>query len=191
MAEAGGSDRAKPGSGAGGVSASGASATGEMVIMGRVAAPFGIKGWIKVQCFTQSIDNLLDYPAWWLGHSGEWDENKVEEGTVHGRSLIAKLEGCDDREAAARLKGLEVAIPRSVLPANAEGEYYWSELIGLEVANREGVAFGRVAGLLETGANQVLVVQGERERLIPFVEPVVVLVDLAGGRLTVDWGADF
>jgi 16S rRNA processing protein RimM len=78
-----------------------------------------------------------------------------------------------------------------MLPASAEGEYYWSELIGLEVANREGVALGRVAGLLETGANQVLVVQGERERLIPFVEAVVVLVDVAGGRLTVEWGADF
>src|SRR5262245_19405934 len=85
---------------------------GEMVVMGRVAAPFGIKGWIKVQCFTQSLDNLLEYPTWWLGQSGGWNENRLEEGTVHGRALIAKLEGCDDRDAAARMKGLEVAVPQ-------------------------------------------------------------------------------
>ena len=82
-------------------------------------------------------------------------------------------------------------MPRAELPANREGEYYWSELIGLDVVTREGVALGRVTGLLETGANPVLVVEGERERLIPFVEAVVVAVDVAGGRLTVDWGADF
>lgn len=163
----------------------------ELVVMGRIAAPFGIKGWIKVQTFTQSVDSLLDYPAWWLGRGGRWEERKVEEGGVHGRALIAKLAGCDDREAAARVKGLEIAVPRSELPVSADGEYYWSELIGLEVANREGVALGRIAGLLETGVNQVLVVHGERERLIPFVEAVVVSVDVAGGLLVVDWGADF
>jgi 16S rRNA processing protein RimM len=162
-----------------------------MVVMGRIAAPFGIKGWIKVQTFTQSIDSLLHYRAWWLGVKEGWEERKVEEGGVHGRALIAKLSGCDDREAAARAKGLEIAVPRSELSLNAEGEYYWSELIGLEVANREGVALGRVAGLLETGVNQVLVIQGERERLIPFVAAVVVSVDVAGRLLVVDWGADF
>jgi 16S rRNA processing protein RimM len=191
MAEAERRSRVEPGSEAWAARAADVTTADLMVVMGRVAGPFGIKGWIKVQCYTESIDNLLDYPVWWLGHSAGWNEGKVEEGTVHGRSLIAKLEGCDDREAAARLKGLDVAIPRGVLPASGQGEYYWSELIGLEVANRDGMALGRVAGLLETGANQVLVVQGERERLIPFVEPVIVLVDVAGGRLTVDWGTDF
>jgi 16S rRNA processing protein RimM len=159
--------------------------------MGRVAGPFGIKGWIKVQPFTQSIDGLLRYPVWWLGREGRWVESPLEEGSVHGRSLLAKLHGCDDREAAARLKGLEIAVPRSQLPASAEGEHYWSDLVGLQVRNREGVTLGRVAGLIETGANQVLVVEGERERLIPFVDAVVVAVDVAGGRLTVDWGVDF
>jgi 16S rRNA processing protein RimM len=162
-----------------------------MVVMGRVAAPFGVKGWIKVQPFTQTLDGLLQYPAWWLGREGQWRESRLEGGSVHGRSLLAKLRGCDDREAAARLKGLEIAVPRSALPASEEGEHYWSDLVGLQVLNREGVALGQVAGLLETGASQVLVVQGERERLIPFVEPVVVAVDVPGGRLTVDWGADF
>ena len=163
----------------------------KMIVMGRVGAPFGIKGWIKVQSFTRTVDGLLDHPAWWLGREGSWVRSRVEHGAVHGRSLIAKLEACEDRQAAARLRGLEVAIPRDELPASAEGEYYWSDLIGLEVANRDGVALGRIARLIETGASPVLVVQGERERLIPLAQPVVVSVDVADGRLTVDWGADF
>lgn len=162
-----------------------------MIVMGRVGAPFGIKGWIKVQPFTRTVDGLLEHRAWWLGRDGSWGRSRVEDGAVHGRSVIAKLEGCEDRRAAARLKGLEVAIPRDELPASADGEYYWSDLIGLEVANHEGVALGRVTRLIETGASPVLVVQGERERLIPFAQPVVVSVDVANGRLTVDWGVDF
>jgi len=163
----------------------------KMIVMGRVGAPFGIKGWIKVQPFTRTVDGLLEHPAWWLGRDSSWGRSRVEDGAVHGRSLIAKLEGCEDRRAAARLKGLEVAIPRDELPASADGEYYWSDLIGLEVANHEGVALGRVTRLIETGASPVLVVQAERERLIPFAQPVVLSVDVADGRLTVDWGVDF
>jgi 16S rRNA processing protein RimM len=165
--------------------------SGAMVVMGRVGAPFGIKGWLKVQPFTQAVDGLLEHPAWWLGREGRWGKSKVESGAVHGRSLIAKLEGCDDRKAAARLKGLDVAIPRCELPANATGEYYWSDLIDLQVVNLQGVGLGRVVRLIETGATPVLVVQGTGEQLIPFAQPVIISVDIAGGSLTVDWGADF
>jgi 16S rRNA processing protein RimM len=159
--------------------------------MGRVAAAFGVKGWIKVQPYTRAVDGLLEHPVWWLGTEGKWEKNNVVEGVVHGRSLIAKLAGYDDRDAAARVKGLDVAIPRTELPANADGEYYWSDLIGLEVSNREGVLLGRVVRVIETGASPVLAVEGTRERLIPLVGSVVLSVDVAGGRLTVDWGADF
>lgn len=162
-----------------------------MIIMGRVAAAFGVKGWIKVQPYTRAVDGLLEHPVWWLGTEGKWEKNNVVEGVVHGRSLIAKLAGYDDRDAAARVKGLDVAIPRTELPANADGEYYWSDLIGLEVSNREGVLLGRVVRVIETGASPVLAVEGTRERLIPLVGSVVLSVDVAGGRLTVDWGADF
>jgi len=164
---------------------------GTMIVMGRVGAPFGIKGWIKVQPFTRSVDGLLEHRQWWLGRDGSWGSAKLETGAIHGRALVAKLEGCDDRRAAARLKGLDVAVPRSELPANAEGEYYWSDLIGLRVFNREGEGLGRVARLIETGATPVLVVQGKREQLIPFAQPAIVSVDVADGLLTVDWGADF
>jgi len=162
-----------------------------MIIMGRIAAAFGIKGWIKVQPYSRTVDALLEHAVWWLGTEGKWEKNKVEEGVVHGRSLIAKLVGYDDRDAAARVKGLDIAIPRAELPANADGEYYWNDLIDLQVSNRDGVLLGRVARVIETGASPVIAVEGTRERLIPFAEPVVLSVDIAAGRLTVDWGADF
>src|SRR4051794_11771557 len=167
-----------------------------MVVMGRIAGAFGVKGWIKIQTFTESLDSLIGYPTWWLRGaevkgSGGWQENKVEEAAVHGRLVIAKLSGIDDRNAAELLRGREVAVPRSELPANQPGEYYWAELIGLSVTNLQGVPLGRIGKLLETAAQQVLLVEGERERLIPFIESVVVSVDLAGGSLVVDWDADF
>jgi 16S rRNA processing protein RimM len=162
-----------------------------MVVMGRIAGAFGIKGWVKVQTFTQSVDSLIEYPTWWLARAEGWRENKIEEAAVHGRMVIAKLSGIEDRDAAAQLRGCEVAVPRSELPANRPGEYYWSELIGLRVTNLQGVLLGRVGKLLETPAQQVLLVEGERERLIPFIESVVVSVDVAGGSLVVDWDADF
>ena len=159
--------------------------------MGRVSTPHGVKGWIKVQPFTQEIDGLLGYPQWWLGSDGEWCEHRIAESAVHGALVLARLEGCTDREAAVVLKGAEVAIPRRLLPENREGEYYWSDLLGMEVFNRRGERLGRVAKVLETGANDVLVLEGEKERLVPFVGSVILNVDLASGRLSVDWELDY
>lgn len=161
--------------------------------MGRVVGPFGVRGWIKVQPFTALPDGLLGYPTWWLGEGpGQWTSREVEEGAVHGKVLVAKLKGCDTREESARLKGLEVAIPRSRLPSGAQGEYYWADLVGLQVRNLRNEPLGRVVRLMETGANDVLVVQeGQRQRLIPFVGAVVVTVDLQKSEIVVDWGADY
>jgi 16S rRNA processing protein RimM len=162
-----------------------------MVVMARVAGPFGVKGWVKLQVFTERVDGLLDYPVWWIGQDGGWEPVEVEQGAAHGAALVARLKGIDDREQAAVLRGRDVAVPRAELPRNEEGEYYWTDLEGLRVGNLQGEALGMVTGLLETGASQVLVVQSERERLIPFVSAVVKSVDLARGELVVDWGADF
>jgi len=162
-----------------------------MVVMGRVSAPHGVKGWIKVQPFTQEIDGLLDYPEWWLGGDGEWRQHRIAESAVHGAVVLARIEGYIDREAAMALKGTDVAIPRRLLPQNREGEYYWSDLLGMEVLNRHGERLGRVAKVLETGANDVLVLEGEKELLVPFVDNVILNVDLAGGRLSVDWELDY
>lgn len=165
----------------------------ERVVMGRVAAPYAVKGWLKVQPFTEYVDGLLDYPTWWLGRKSTWQEYRVLEGKVHGQTLLVQLEGVDDRDAAERMQGMDIAVMREELPAAEEGEYYWDDLIGLAVVNLEGVTLGKVTGLLETGAHEVLRVkdEGGEERLIPFVEAYVREVDTAAGRIEVDWGLDY
>lgn len=159
--------------------------------MGRVAAPHGIKGWIKVQPFTEETGGLLAYTEWWLGSGEAWAAHRVLEAAVHGVTVLARLEGYDDREAAFALKGVQVGVPRNKLPVSREGEYYWSDLLGMEVVNQQGEQLGRVVKLMETGANQVLVLEGEREVLVPFVENVILGVDLAGKRIVADWGLDY
>ena len=159
--------------------------------MGRISAPYGIKGWVRIQPNTAAPRNLLSYRSWWVGSDGDWREAAVAEAKVHDRAVVARLEGCGDRDAAAALRGKWVAVPRAALPAARDGEYYWADLIGLRVANTAGQELGRVAGMLQTGANDVLVVAGERERLIPFIAEVIREVDPAGGFVRVEWGADY
>lgn len=158
--------------------------------MGRVVAPFGVKGWVKVQTFTASVDALLDHEQWWLGDEKKWSEAVLEDGAPHGQTVVAKLRGVDDRDAAGKLKGLLVALPREALPATQPGEYYWTDLIGLEVVNREGVCLGTVENLMDNSAQGVLIVKGERERLIPFVPLYVEAVDLDGKKISVDWSTE-
>ena len=120
--------------------------------MGRILAPFGVKGWVKVQPNTAAIRNLLDYKTWWVGREGGWREIAVAEARVHGRAVVARLEGHDDRNAAAALRGKSVAVPRAVLPRTQSGEYYWADLIGLAVVNGSAQALGRITDVLQTGA---------------------------------------
>lgn len=159
--------------------------------MGRVAAPYGIKGWIKIQTFSEAQDALADYPEWQLGRAGGWRTFRVLAVKIHARTLVAELEGVSDRDAALALKGSEIAVPRAALPPAPEGEYYWSDLIGLDVVNTHGESFGKIESLLESAAHDVLVVRGERERLIPFVGQIVKTVDLQAGIVQVDWEADY
>jgi 16S rRNA processing protein RimM len=116
---------------------------------------------------------------------------KVAGARIHGRTLVAKFDGIDDRDGAAKLRGMEVAVPRSDFPAAATNEFYWADLIGLSVVNLEHQEFGRVARMLQTGANDVLVVEGERERLIPFIGDVIRSVDLAAGVISVAWDKEY
>ena len=159
--------------------------------MGRIAAPHGVKGWIKVQPLTAETRSLLDYRTWWIGGEAGWQEHAVISGNAQGRTLLAKIEGCDDREAAAVLKGKTVAVPRAALPAVRAEEYYWADLIGLRVVNTAEQDLGRVTAVVETGANDVLVVEDGRERLIPFIAQVIRGVDPGNGVIRVEWGADY
>ncbi len=164
--------------------------------MGRVVAPYGILGWLKIQPHTEYLDGLLDYPVWSLGRQDglrktPWQAYTLETAKVHNDVLVVKLKGVNDRDAALKCKGLHVAVPRAELPEAEEGEYYWSDLIGLEVTNQQGVALGLVVELFETGANDVLVVKGDRERLIPYTDQAVLEIDLAKKTMLVDWDAEF
>lgn len=159
--------------------------------MGRIAAPFGVKGWVKIQPYRTSGEGLLACREWWLKCKEEWQARAVVEARRQGSMLVAKLEGCDDREAAAEIRGGELGIPRAAFPPTDRGEYYWVDLIGLKVANERHEVLGVVTRVLETGANDVLVLEGERERLIPFVGEVVKRVDLEGGVIVVNWDADY
>lgn len=155
--------------------------------MGRVCAPHGLKGWVKVQPFTQETDGLLEYPEWWLGKGKQWRQHRIADSAVHGSMIVARLEGFADRDAAVELKGSEVAVPRAAMPKNRDGEYYWADLLGMEVVHRNSARLGVVAKILETGANTVLVVQGDKETLVPFIQDAVVGVDLRSRQIIVEW----
>jgi 16S rRNA processing protein RimM len=164
-----------------------------MVIMGRVSGAHGILGWVRLKTYTGFVDSLAEFPVWWLGdEKSVWRETGVEKSAIQGKGLVAKFSGCNDRTAAEKCKGLLVAVPRSSLPKEAEDEYYWSDLIGMEVLNLEGRSLGRVDNLMDTGANQVLCVQGDSgEILIPFIASAVHEVNLAEKVIRVDWSADW
>ena len=159
------------------------------VSLGRVSGVHGVRGWLKVYSYTRPIDNVLDYPRWFIG--GEPFE--LDQGRAHGPGLIALMKGLADRDAAAALIGKDIEVLRSELPALDEGEVYWADLIGLRVVGLEDEAFGQIAGLMETGANDVMVVDvGGLEELIPYVRgPVVTDIDLEAGVVTVNWASAY
>ncbi len=164
----------------------------EPVLLGRVSGLYGVRGWVKVYSFTDPRDSILGYSPWLVREAGEWREREVTAGRAQGKGLVAALAGVEDRDQARLLLGADIAVRPAQLPALAEGEYYWRELIGLRVTTTQGVDLGVVQGLLETGSNDVLVVRGERERLLPYLPGrVVTAVDLESATLTVDWDPDF
>lgn len=163
-----------------------------LIIMGKIAGAYGVKGWVKVLSFTDPPEKILRYRPWQLIKNGQPQIIKVKSGKPHGKTLVAWLDGIDDRNQAELLNGYEIAVEREQLPKLDNNEYYWSDLIGLKVINLQGIEFGTVTALVETGANDVLVVQGERERLVPWIiEQVIISVSLEDKLLTVDWDADF
>ena len=163
----------------------------ELVVMGRVVAPYGVIGWLKIVPDTEEFDGLLDYKTWWIGKDTDWRELKVESAKIHNDVLVVKLQGIDDRDAAVACKGKQIAVPRASLPKLKSEEYYWSDLIGLAVKNQQNVDFGKITDVFATGANDVIVATGDKERLIPYIAQVILEVDLEEKTMLVDWDADF
>ncbi len=165
----------------------------DYIVVGRINGLHGVQGWVKVFSHTQPRENILRYRTWHLLLGGQWVATKLLDGRQQGKGIVAHLDGYDDRDQAASLMETEIAIRREQLAATVPGEYYWADLQGLTVVNTEGVELGTVTHLLETGANDVLVVRdGATERLIPYVPGQFVLeVVLDEGLMRVDWDPDF
>lgn len=164
--------------------------------LGRIAGVFGVRGWVKIQSFTQPTDNLLEYRPWWIA-KGEGFRTAPLDGRVHGTGLVAQISGADgqpieDRDIAASFIGSYIEVERSALPKLPEGEFYWVDLVGLKVRNLEGAALGTVKEVTSNGAQEVLVlIDGEAERLIPFVHgPIIKDVSLADG-IVADWQPEY
>jgi len=159
--------------------------------MGRIAAPYGVQGWLKVQPFTARVDALLDYPTWWLAARGHEEPapHRLLEARQHAGLLVAKLEGIANREEAAAFSGAEVAVPNEALTEADDNEVYWSDLVGLAVVNRRGETLGTVTSVEDNGAHPILRVADAKggERLIPMVTAFVEGVDLEAKRIDVDW----
>lgn len=169
----------------------------DLVVLGKITSVHGVRGEVKIYSFTDPIDNLLDYPRWTLKRDGEVRQMELVSGRLQGKVLVAKLKGLDDREVARTLAGFDICVPREQLPDLEDGEFYWYQLIGLKVIDLQGQLLGRLDHLLETGANDVMVVKpcpgslDDRERLLPYTEQCVQQIDLAAGEMRVDWDADF
>jgi 16S rRNA processing protein RimM len=165
----------------------------KLLHVGKISGVFGIKGWVKVFSFTGFRQDILQYSPWLLKKNDTTKTVEIVTGQLQNQLVVAQIKGIDDRNAAEALMGWEIFIDQTQLPAAKKGEYYWSDLIGLQVENNEGVILGMIDSLLETGANDVIIVQGEeRQHAIPFIQPQVVLkIDLAARKMKVDWDADF
>lgn len=164
----------------------------QRLVVGRIGSACGVHGWVRIQSYTEPPENILDYSPWQLRVAAEWHWAQVVEGRRQGKGIVVKLAGYDDRDSARALQGAEIVVDRRQLPEPKMMEYYWTDLLGAQVFNCSGVHFGRVVGLLSTGANDVLRIQGDRERLVPFLlTEVVQQVDLRNKTIRVDWDPDF
>lgn len=166
--------------------------------LGTINGSHGLQGWVKVYSYTDPVSVIFDYPVWTLRLGTSERQIKITESRVNGRRLIVQLDGIDTREQADALNGSEVVVPRETLPELEEGNFYWFQLHGMTVKNKDDVVYGQVDHLLETGANDVLVVKpnedsiDDRERLIPFVEEKFIInIDQMNSEIIVDWDVDY
>ncbi|MFN3880132.1 MAG: ribosome maturation factor RimM [Nitrincola lacisaponensis] len=170
----------------------------KLTLVGKLAAPYGVKGWVKIYSYTDPIDNLFSYKPWQVKRDGQWFPVKLEAAKRHGKGLIAKLAGIESPEQARDWGGAEIYVSLDQLPELEAGEYYWSQLENLLVLTESGELLGRVDHLIETGSNDVLVVKAtadsrdKTERLIPYLpEQVIKEIDLDAGTIRVDWDPEF
>jgi 16S rRNA processing protein RimM len=161
----------------------------DLVVMGEVIAPFSIKGWLRIRTFTDELDALARYSRWWLKLAAGWTMFELADFEIGNKGMTALLAGIADRTQAESLRNVQIAVSRSQLPQLADDEFYWNDLIGFSVETPQHAKLGNLDGLLETGAQDVLVVKGDAEHLIPVA--LIKEIDLKEKRITVDWGLDY
>ena len=162
------------------------------VIIGRFGRPHGIKGFVTVHSFTEPRDNIMRYTDWHAFIDNKWQPLKLLNAEVQNKSIITQIEGYPERETVARLTNIEIAVQQEQLVELESGDYYWHQLIGMDVVNSKGEPFGKVTEIIPTGSNDVLVVQGEKRHLIPYLPGQFVLeVNSSQQLITVDWDMDF
>lgn len=160
------------------------------VVVGKIGATYGIQGWLKIYSFTEWSSDILGFTPWYLEEQDGWTQITISDGHPHGKGVVVKFEGFDNPEQARHLTGKKIGILRSQLPTLKNDEYYWSDLEGLTVINQHGETLGTVSYLMETGANDVLVIKGDKEYAIPYLpDDVVTRVDLANRVMYVSWDA--
>jgi 16S rRNA processing protein RimM len=162
-----------------------------IVVLGKITGTFGVRGWVKINSYTDPPDNILDCSTLLIGHPGRWMPVELEDGRVTGKGVLGKLKGIETPEEARTRVGSELGVRRSDMPDPAPGEYYWADLEGLEAESVSGERLGKVDHFRSTPAGTLIVVRGEREMLIPFVKERIAQVDLANGRIVLDWSADW
>lgn len=158
------------------------------ILVGRIAGVYGVKGWLKVHSFTRPVDNILAYSPWFLDSREGLISQSLEESRHQGKHLVVKLADIEDREQARALIHTDILVEKKLLPTPAPGEYYWHDIIGLSVRNADGQDLGIVRQVLETGANDVIVVEGEQRLLIPWImDKFIIDINLQAGQMQVDW----
>ncbi len=166
--------------------------TEDWVVVGCFGRPHGIKGFVTVHSYTEPQDNILSYNNWHGFIDKRWQPLKLLSAQIHSKAIIAQVEGFPERETVARLTHVKIAINKEQLAPLAVGEYYWHQLIGMSVVNQTGFTFGKVIEVMATGANDVLVIKGEKKYLIPYLPNQFILdINEQSQTITVDWDADF
>ncbi len=163
----------------------------DLICVGHILGSQGVKGWVRVFSNTSPRENIVSYSPWFI-EQGNVQQATAVQGRRQGKNVLARLEGVEDRTQADELTGCRIFINPQQLPRLEAGEYYWSDLVGLAVETVQGEPLGVIASMMETGADDVMVLSGERERLIPFViDQIVRQVDLDSQRLVVDWSPEY
>jgi len=161
------------------------------LVIGRIGSPYGVQGWLKVTSYTDPPENILSYQPWYINFKGQWQELPVNQTQLRHKDILIQIDGYADRDQARIFTGIEIVIERNQLPSLSEDEYYWADLEGLTVITIQGQILGTVSELFSTGSNDVLVVKGEKKRLIPYLTDVILKVDLINKTIQVDWDPEF